>query len=561
MYTSTFSENTVANGHGGAIYMTDRCSNADTTEARIDDCTFDHNEATGYGGAAFFYYDCVAEITKTTFSSNTAGVAGGAVGNYNAFMYGTESRNIFNDNTAPEGEDYYDEEFPYFGQVADKYNDFTPYLDVLEHNYNTQDEPEERDIIIYVNGNITQGGNGLSWVQAVKTITEGINIAIQNGNGNCEIWVRGGKGIKYIPTTVPEWYNKSQVWYDPEKSKLIDVKQDIWIFGGFNGNENSRNERDFIKYPTQISAQVGSEEIQVTYQVLHMGQNSRIDGFIISDAKGYQGQRMGDNGEDNYNGGTGIFDENMIDKMPNEIVDIYMKQDRKPELDITKIWPKNKEINERLDFANNVRSSSSSNNQLYTQTPYRGNGIFANASGITIVNCLLINNYGYLGGGLYVLNHQVYGNNIGFVNNVGEYRGGAIQIDVQGTFDCRNCFFEDNISGRKGGAVYLDYVSKMYLRGDSCWFNDNYAYDGGGGLAIDGSSQVYVLSNEILFNDNWAFQDGGACYEGSYGWENTNGNNLDVNENVQVTFSGNTVFDGMGNERYFVWNFDSISVQ
>ena len=36
---------------------------------------------------------------------------------------------------------------------------------------------------------------------------------------------------------------------------------------------------------------------------------------------------------------------------------------------------------------------------------------------------------------------------------------------------------------------------------------------------------------------------------------------LDVSQDCQVTFNGNTVFDGMGNELYFVWNFDSISLE
>ena len=83
--------------------------------------------------------------------------------------------------------------------------------------------------------------------------------------------MRGGSGMKYYPTTVPYCQDQSARYYDPIKNKLIDIPENLIIFGGF--------QRNFVKYLTQISAQLpGTDDLEhETYQVANMGANTRLD--------------------------------------------------------------------------------------------------------------------------------------------------------------------------------------------------------------------------------------------------------------------------------------------
>ena len=108
----------------------------------------------------------------------------------------------------------------------------------------------------------------------METIDKGIAIAQEIGVFQRQIWSRGG--MKYYPTTVPYWYDKSARYYDPIKSRLIDIPENLIIFGGFNGDDTYRSQKNFVKYPTQISARLpGTDDLErETYQVVNMGANT-----------------------------------------------------------------------------------------------------------------------------------------------------------------------------------------------------------------------------------------------------------------------------------------------
>ena len=531
---STFAKNIARKGHGGAIYVTDRSSNSDTTSVAISNSDFTSNSASGYGGAIFLYYGCFADLLSNTFTSNDAGLAGGGIALYNAYTENVTDLNTFANNTAPKDANVYTDTFPHFGRVVNKISDFTSYLNRLSQYYDTSTEPDTRGTVIYVDGSESQSGDGKSWDDAVLTIDQALTIVEQIGSKDCEIWVRGGSingiDIIYYPTSVPDWYDKTAQYYDPVKSMLIDLTENVIIFGGFGGIETKRSQRNFTKYPTRISGQLPgtTDPEHETYQVINMGQNTRLDGFIISDGQGVQTQSLED-----------------MDTVGN--------------VNIKKKYSTN---NNKNNNKNNVGTSSSESEQLHSKVPQRGNGIFANASGIEIANVLVVNNYGAIGAGLIVLYHDVVGNNVGFVNNVAESRGGAVMIEVTAEFNCTNCFFEDNISAKKAGAVYLDYNGDMTLSGDNCYFGKNVAYDGGGAIALDGSSGVNLMCRNTTFANNECFQDGPAIYEGSYGYQvGAEPNELIVGKDVNLSMVGNVPFNETGSGSYFIWNFDSVTLE
>ena len=545
---STFSNNKISAGHGGAIYVTDRSSNADTTSIAIRNCEFDSNDAAGYGGAVFLYYGCFAEIMSSTFTNNYAGLAGGGVGSYNAYAGNIAGSNTFEDNTAQEDPDVYTASFPHLGQVSNKISVFTSYLNRLSKNFDKESEPDVRSTIIYVDNSVAESGDGRSWSGAVQTIDESLTIVQTIGVADCEIWVRGGTGTTYNPTSVPSWYDKTAHYYDATKSRLIDLTQDVIIFGGFSGIETDRSQRDFAANPTQISGQIAgtTDEAHETYQVIHMGQNTRLDGFIVSDGQGSSTAAVTTNN---------IY---LARKCKQAL-----KNDTKDRLnfDIYKSFCANVTDSDYYNkYFDNLGTSSSESSQLHSMNPTRGNGIMANNSGIVIANVLIVNNYGTLGAGLFVLYHSVSGNNVGLVNNVAESRGGALMVEVNAQFTCKNCFFEDNVTGRKGGAVYLDYRGSMTLSGEISSFARNIAYDGGGALGIDGSSSVTISCTNATFSDNTCFQDAPAVYEGSYGYSaGIPANQFTTSRLTALTMTGNVPLSGIGRDDYFLWNYDCVT--
>ena len=82
----------------------------------------------------------------------------------------------------------------------------------------------------YVDGYVTTSGGGTSWVDALKTIQE----AVDTANTEDEIWVRQG--------TYP-------------LSTTIDVRKVIAIYGGFDGTETQRDQRDWNNNVTTLDGQ------------------------------------------------------------------------------------------------------------------------------------------------------------------------------------------------------------------------------------------------------------------------------------------------------------------
>ncbi|MEW5802235.1 MAG: HYR domain-containing protein [bacterium] len=109
---------------------------------------------------------------------------------------------------------------------------------------------------IYVD-QASQGVSGLSWDDAVPSITAGINLA--NDLGYNEIWVARGT----------------------YKGK-VQLSSNIHLYGGFAGIETKREERDFLKNKTVIDGGNATSALVGANGVL-------IDGFTIRNGKSQRG--------------------------------------------------------------------------------------------------------------------------------------------------------------------------------------------------------------------------------------------------------------------------------
>ncbi|MEZ4884877.1 MAG: T9SS type A sorting domain-containing protein [Chitinophagales bacterium] len=124
--------------------------------------------------------------------------------------------------------------------------------------------------ILYVDVDAVSGNNdGTSWEDAYIDLQDALAFA-----ATCplEIWVAEGG---YFPTSTS---NRGISFYLPDGVEL---------YGGFNGTETLRSERDFLLYETILSGDIGADndDSDNSYQVIIVdeGISVKIDGFYIAD--------------------------------------------------------------------------------------------------------------------------------------------------------------------------------------------------------------------------------------------------------------------------------------
>lgn len=95
----------------------------------------------------------------------------------------------------------------------------------------------ENPLIVRVRTDGNDANDGSTWGLAKRTISAGINAIATNGGG--EVWVQGGTYYEQDPIRVPRY---------------------VHLLGGFIGNEDARNQRDYVNNETVIDG----EEIETT---------------------------------------------------------------------------------------------------------------------------------------------------------------------------------------------------------------------------------------------------------------------------------------------------------
>jgi len=522
----TFDSNVAKQGNGGALTLIDRDSQRGFSNLYVDECQFVNNMAqntvkgsAGYGGAVYFFdNDASGFITNSKFDGNTANL-GGAMGIYGdshckgCCQAGT-SGNTFTSNVGKNGfNECYIAGFPQFNAVPTTVGNPLTYLSAMYAQRESFVDPNTPSLsanIVYVNVNSKASNpDGSSWSNAFTSLQDGIDAAAQilhkDESTTVELWVAGSaqyETAKYVPERVPMWYNTSAPYYDATKSKMIEIPENIRLFGGFAGTETKREDRNWLSYPTLIDAFVTSTE-QV-YQVVYVHENVYMDGFMI--ANGYALPAM-PGGELKYSDSGSSYSQTN----PNQV--------------------------------------------LLDPTPVRGAGIFSNVTVLNVANVLFYGHYSTKGSGLYVLGnptftHNVTGYNLGFVANYAIDRGGALGVDLYGQVNCVGCSFWNNVCSHKGGAIYSDFWSHSVF--DQCTFYNNTAFDSGGGMGMDAGYSQITNSN---FTQNYAFSEGAATYTGSY---NPFGGG-DKDEPNHYLFKNNYYSDNecaSGDINHYLWTYD-----
>lgn len=281
-------------------------------------------------------------------------------------------------------------------------------------------------------------GQGATWAEAAGDLNA-VLFAAKPGD---QIWVAKGT---YLPTI------------DNNREVSFFVPSDVKVYGGFIGNEDNLNQRDYITNVTTLSGELNtSSPLDNSYNVVvfkHASKETLLDGFTIT---GGTGNGTGTTGERNRCGGA-IFNDGA------------------------------------------------------------GSG---NASNPTVANCIMKNNSSRDGGAVYNKGISGLASptfiNCSFTGNMADFDGGAIFNDGRnnGTSSPEfiNCNIEGNQANYGGGVCNYAGVGESSPVFDNCIFANNIAKVRGGGMFnmdVEGICEPVVKHCSFTAND----ASTGASYE------------------------------------------------
>ena len=123
---------------------------------------------------------------------------------------------------------------------------------------------------IFVDDTATGDNDGSSWSNAYIDLS----LAIEFSQEGEMIWVAEGT---YFPTETTD------------RSKSFELKNEVQIYGGFNGNEGQLSERDIVENRTILSGDIGQRSVvdDNSYHVIAnkgngVDRTAILDGFYIT---------------------------------------------------------------------------------------------------------------------------------------------------------------------------------------------------------------------------------------------------------------------------------------
>ncbi len=380
---------------------------------------------------------------------------------------------------------------------------------------------------IFVDVSATGNNDGTSWQDAYPQF----NHALENSNLGDEIWVAAGTYTADLTSNFP---------YHPEK-RVFYISKDLQIYGGFNGIETMRNQRDAAENLTILSGDMDGDDVLddfvtnrddnvVNVVIIHEActPETILDGFTIS---GGQADRSEIIFQDRR--GAGIFSFGAPQISNCRFTQNYATRH-----------------GGGVYFYEIEANGGSVINCVFEKNGagYNGAGLAyaqMNSEGITVDNCEFTGNHaGFAGGAIYMYITNSTVTNSTFSDNIGKVGGGAIEIyDYTTSFKryvIEDCLFENNsssiggalrfycrqkhseitisscdfisnqveildpiVSFAEGGAVYLEYFDQakdMTAIIENCLFLENSSANQSGALSLNGfgnswSGNKYKVDN------------------------------------------------------------------
>ncbi len=331
-------------------------------------------------------------------------------------------------------------------------------------------------------------GAGDSWIDAYPDLQTALD------DSNCsEIWVAQGT---YYP-------DEGTGQTNDDRSSSFTLKNNVAIYGGFDGTEALRTDRDWENNTTTLSGdidQTAGDSGNAYHVVVGSSTDSTaiLDGFRIT--SGNADAPLVYPADPNSSGG-GMYSHNGNATLTNLI--FYANKSVQAggglfagaEYGVTGYSP----TLENVTF--NVNTTENYGGAIYIS--------FVDTPG-SIKNMTFKNNTaGYEGGGMFIIACDPTLENVTFNNNTAagapevsyaDYRGGAIYNDLGSKPSITNATFSGNSAASKGGAIYNSNNSEPTIT--NATFTGNSATTAGG--AIYNFASYPTLNNVILWGNTAA---------------------------------------------------------
>lgn len=126
--------------------------------------------------------------------------------------------------------------------------------------------------IWYVDGDAVTNGSGMNWGNPFNNLPSALTAASNLNDPQDEIWVKASI-LPYTPAST---------------TSTFQLEANVGVYGGFDGTETSRNERDFLNNETILSGELGSPGHGDNVENIVTGATGNstfvLDGFTITGA-------------------------------------------------------------------------------------------------------------------------------------------------------------------------------------------------------------------------------------------------------------------------------------
>jgi hypothetical protein len=456
----------------------------------------------------------------------------------------------------------------HFTEVYDFASDYSEYPDLRSiasfstsvGGIGTNDDniPLRGSTVLYVDADATGSATGLSWTDAFTNVQDALDVANTHGTSDYEIWV--AEGVYY-----PDEDSDDDHPDDSHTESFCLNYNNVRLYGGFEGAETARDQRNWEAHITILSGDLMQDDINTdgnsiaetwtdiqganAYHVLYLDGATHeaitpttvIDGFIVT-----AGQA--DLSDPHQNGG-GLYCHGR--SSGNEC---------NPTLTNVTFSGNQADFGAGGGMFNDGSSSGTSNPLLINvhfsgNQAGRGGGMFnegsdSGTSSPTLIHVTFHNNQAdWGGGGMY--NSGAYGTSsptltdVTFSNNqTGNWGGGICNYGFSGSSSptLTDVTFSGNHADNNGGGMCNHGSSGGTSSPEltNITFKGNWAGAGGGGVwnyALNGASSPTLIN--VLFSGNQAGLGGGGMH--NYGGDGISSPTL-----TNVTFSGNWAGDNGG---------------
>ena len=335
-----------------------------------------------------------------------------------------------------------------------------------------QDYPETYHKIMYVKPAASGSGACTSWANAC-----GLQTALAMATGGEEVWVSAGI---YRPSS------------GSDRTATFSLDADTALFGGFNGTETTRDQRNPAVYQTILSGDIG-EPGNISDNSKHVitgAMSAYLDGFTITSGNADDGCGGGmyaiiadlsisniifKNNSANYGGGLCNYDSNI------SMTNVVFSNNSATTQDGGGLLTEGSEVTlENVSFDHNTAASYGGGMSNW--------GTNATLDAVTFYG----NHAGQYGGGMLNGYSMPTLTNVTFVSNDAGYYGGGMSQWYGGHPTLNNVTFSSNSAGAFGGGIHNDSGS-MDIRNTILWNNTAYGYP-----QIYNSSSTSSVSDSII---------------------------------------------------------------